>query len=508
MQKFLAIDDNDINLELLHQLVKIYYPNFLFLKAKNGKYGIELATKEKPELILLDILMPEMNGYEVCEILKNTPETKHIPILMVSALGNDPTERTKGLNVGADAFISKPFRQTELQAQINVALRIKTVEDLLRNRNRNLEVQIKSQTNKYLQSEERFLQISEHAMEFYWEVDAEGIFTYVSPLVEKTLRISHLEIIGIKKYQDVFHISQLKNTTFEEDLRFSDLEVELNVRGENIWLSISGFSIFDKKGISIGKRGVCYTITKRKKAEIALNENMQQIENYQKKLKSLNVEITLVEERERRRIAENLHDSLGQTLSLAFLKLSSIDVDSSPSIKKIIAETSNLLDIAISESRSLTYDLSPPILYELGLIPAFKWKLEQIEEKYVINTTLIGEDQQIKVQKEYNIFLYRIVCELLMNVIKHAKANLIEVEILWEKEFYCIIVRDNGIGFKKELKTTAGTQGGFGLMSIYERIDSMKGKFEIESKPGEGTEAKIIIPFSKNQNYENKSIGN
>jgi PAS domain S-box-containing protein len=499
MRKILAVDDNDINLVLLQQIVKVYYPNFLFLKAQNGKEGIELANREQPELILLDILMPEMNGYEVCEILKNTNETKNIPILMVSALGKDSVERTKGLNVGADAFISKPFRKDELCAQINVALRMKSVEDLLRKTNSNLEVQIKSQTTRYLQSEERFHQISEHTMEFYWEVDSEEIFTYISPVVEKTLKIPYLEIIGKKKYQDIFLIPQLKNTRLDKDSSFNDFEVELNVGGENIWLSISGFSIFDKTGNYIGRRGVCYTITKRKKAEIALKENVQQIENYQKKLKGLNSEITLVEERERRRIAENLHDSLGQTLSLAFLKLSSIiDSSSSPNVKKIIAETSGLLDIAISESRSLTYDLSPPILYELGLIPAIKWKLEQIEEKYDFDIVLIGEDQQIKVKKEYNIFLYRTVCELLMNIIKHAKANLIELEISSGEDFYCIIVRDNGVGFKKELKERAGTTGGYGLMSIFERIDSMNGNFEIESTPGAGTEAKIIIPFSKN----------
>lgn len=500
MKKILAIDDNDINLELLLQLVKLYYPNFQFISAENGKEGIELAIKEQPELILLDILMPEMNGYEVCEILKNTAETKHIPVLMVSALGKDSIERTKGLNVGADAFISKPFRQSELRAQINVALRIKSVEDLLRKRNRSLEVQIKSQTNRYLQSEERFLQISEHAMEFYWEVDAEGIFTYVSPVVEKTLKISHLEIVGKKNYRDIFHISRSKNLTLEKDSKFIDFEVKLKVGGENIWLSISGFSIFDKNGIYIGKRGVCYTITKRKEAEIALKENLVKIEEYQKKLKRLNVDITLVEERERRRIAENLHDSLGQTLSLAFLKLSSIlDYNNcSSNVEKVISETSGLLNKAISESRNLTYDLSPPILYELGLIPAFRWKLDQIKEREKINTILIGEDQGIEIQKEYNIFVYRIVCELLMNVIKHAKASLIELEISLKDEFYSIAVRDNGIGFKKDLKPRLRADGGFGLVSIFERIDNMNGKLEIDSKRGIGTEAKIIIPLSKN----------
>jgi two-component system, sensor histidine kinase and response regulator len=185
MKKILAIDDNEINLILLNQIFKLHYPDFIFLKATSGKEGIDLAKEENPEIILLDILMPEMNGYEVCSILKKDPVTRQIPILMISALGQNPMERTKGFNAGADAFISKPFSQDELRAQIDVVLRIKKAEDLLRKGNKSLEILIKDQTTKYLQREERYLQISEHALEFYWEVDSNGIFNYVSPVIEK-----------------------------------------------------------------------------------------------------------------------------------------------------------------------------------------------------------------------------------------------------------------------------------------------------------------------------------
>lgn len=502
MKNILAIDDNRINLELLFHVIKIHYPDFQFLRATTGSAGIEIAKTKNPELILLDIIMPELDGYEVCKILKSEKSTRHIPILMISALGQDSSERIKGLNAGADAFIPKPFSHAELKAQIKVALRIKEVEDLLRKRNESLEDLIKGQTNKYLKSEERFLQISEHAREFYWEVDSIGIFTYVSPVIEKTLEVTPMEIIGETAYSKLFQLNNEKpgiktnNIDLLNNSSFNDLEIELTIKSKNIWLSISGFSLFDKKGEYSGMRGVCYDITKRKQVEIALKKNVEQIKNYQKKLKELNTKITLVEERERRRIAENLHDSLGQTLSLAFIKLSSIiDENYSPNVKGIITEVSMLLDKAISESRTLTYDLSPPILYELGLIPAFKWKLEQIEKKYGINTIISGENEQINIQKEFRIFIYRIVCELFTNVIKHANAKLIELKIYKGEKMYYIIVRDDGIGFKKNLNNKATAKDGFGLMSITERIDSIKGEFQIDSILGKGTQAKIAIPF-------------
>ncbi|MCK5537781.1 MAG: response regulator, partial [Bacteroidales bacterium] len=371
MKKILAIDDNSINLELIGEILKTYYPNFIYIHSLTGEDGIEKANEEKPELILLDILMPGLNGFDVCKILKGSNRTKHIPILMVSALGQDALERTKGLDAGADAFISKPFNQSELRARINVALRIKEVEDLLRKRNENLEFDIKDQNRKHLQDENRFIQISEHAREFYWEVDSDDIFIYVSPVVEQTLEVSPLDIIGKQNFESLFQLTgTLDGKEIIKNIKFSNIEIELNINQNELWLSVSGFSVIDKNGIYKGKRGACYDITRRKKAEIALKDNLKQIKKYQAKLKKLNSEITLIEERERRRIAENLHDSLGQTLSLAYMNLSSInDVNCTPDVKKIIKGTSELLNKAIDESRTLTYDLSPPILYELGLVP-------------------------------------------------------------------------------------------------------------------------------------------
>ncbi|NLB25526.1 MAG: GHKL domain-containing protein, partial [Bacteroidales bacterium] len=161
-------------------------------------------------------------------------------------------------------------------------------------------------------------------------------------------------------------------------------------------------------------------------------------------------------------------------------------------------EISELLKNAISESRIITYDLSPPVLYELGLVPAFKWKLEQIGEKFKIKTTLVSEFNKLNIRKEFKILVYRIVAELLNNAIKHASADLIEVEVKKSKDFYYITVRDNGVGFQKKMNNRVTMKGGFGLMSITERLENIKGRLEIKSGKGKGTEAIVRIPASEN----------
>jgi PAS domain S-box-containing protein len=500
MKKILAIDDNEINMELLSQIVNQHYPNFLFLKASNGTTGIKMARNEKPEIILLDILMPGLNGYEVCEILKKDNTTRHIPVLMISALGGNPAERTKGLNAGADAFISKPFTVSELHAQINVVLRIKSVEDLLRKRNDSLELSIKTETNKYLLEEERILQISEHARQFYWEIDKEGEIVYISPVIESILKIKPLDVMGKISFSELFQ-TETKNRQIQlsEKSGIKEAEIELKVGNSKLWFAFSSFPIFDKPGKYAGTRGISFDITQRKKAEIALLKNMKQIQQYQKKLKKLNIEITLIEERERRRIAENLHDSLGQTLSLAYLKLSAIDNQEFQSdTRKKIDEIFNLLNKAINESRDLTYDLSPPMLYELGLIPTFKWRLEKIEHLHNIRTQLIEGKINLNLRNEIAIFIYRIVNELLQNVLKHAGATEIILEISQKNNKYFISVHDNGVGFNREKQKSEKNPEGFGLLSIKERLESFKGHLYLKSEPGTGTTAIIEIPVNNN----------
>ena len=147
------------------------------------------------------------------------------------------------------------------------------------------------------------------------------------------------------------------------------------------------------------------------------------------------------------------------------------------------------------QHRSLTYNLSPPILYELGLIPAIKWRLEQIEEKIGIITNFKSSENSLNINNDTRILLYRIICELLINIIKHANADLIKVKIRKNQKYFYFSVIDNGQGFNYQPKAKLTKLGGFGLFSINERLDSIQGQLDIESEKEEGTKATVIIPI-------------
>ena len=181
MEKILAIDDKMDNLISLSALLKNLMPGCAMILAKSGMEGIEKAKIEQPDLILLDIKMPDMDGFETCQHLKNDPTTKHIPVIMVTAIKTDPQSRTKGLDIGADAFISKPIEETELISQVKVALRIKRAEDLLRRQRDALEQTVAERTRMLRKSERKYRSMMESITDQLYICSQDCTIEYMNP---------------------------------------------------------------------------------------------------------------------------------------------------------------------------------------------------------------------------------------------------------------------------------------------------------------------------------------
>jgi putative two-component system response regulator len=146
MRKILAIDDKMDNLVTLTALLKNLMPDCAVIKAQSGMEGIEKAISDLPDAILLDVKMPDMDGFETCRRLMFDERTKHIPVIMITAIKTDPESRVKGLDCGANAFLSKPIDQYELVSQLKVALRIKKAEDALRDERNFMERMVEERT--------------------------------------------------------------------------------------------------------------------------------------------------------------------------------------------------------------------------------------------------------------------------------------------------------------------------------------------------------------------------
>ena len=226
----------------------------------------------------------------------------------------------------------------------------------------------------------------------------------------------------------------------------------------------------------------------------------EKIRVYQEQLRSLASELTLLEERERRQIANDLHDHIGQTLALSKIKLGELRASVSPSLVKPLDEIHGLIEHTIRYTRSLTFELSPPVLYELGFEAAVESLVEKIQEEHGISVDFKDDSQPKPLSKEMRILLFKAVGELLMNVIKHAEAHKAKVALQREGSNIRITVEDDGIGFDiPEANQLAGAKG-FGLFSIRERLNHFGGSLQIQSGLRQGTLITLLAPIEQKQN--------
>jgi len=211
-------------------------------------------------------------------------------------------------------------------------------------------------------------------------------------------------------------------------------------------------------------------------------------------LRQLGAQLTLAEQRERQRIGNILHDHIQQLLVAAKYRVAALE-RSGPGLSDGIREVQGLLDESIKASRTLTAELSPPILQE-GLAASLTWLAGSMEEKFGLSVDLEIDQSVSPDLEEVKAFLFESTRELLFNVAKHAQVKTATLRLCRLADDKAqIVVADKGIGFDSDSGTTGGTPGsGFGLLSLRQRMDLIGGELLISSKPGEGSRFILTIP--------------
>jgi PAS domain S-box-containing protein len=236
-------------------------------------------------------------------------------------------------------------------------------------------------------------------------------------------------------------------------------------------------------------RWVIRDITEARAAQEELASNRE-------KLRELTSELSLAEERVRREIAVGIHDRVSQPLALAKMLVGKIRLLSGEKNQPDADELNKLLQQALDESRTLTFELSPPVLYELGLPAAVEWLAEQMQRRFGLKIRPHTTNWTKPIRLDLRVLLFQSIRELLTNVIKHAKASSAAVALICDDDTIKVVISDDGGGFNPEKSTRPPEQpGGFGLFSIRTRVERVGGHFSIESKARRGTRVTMIIPM-------------
>jgi signal transduction histidine kinase len=213
---------------------------------------------------------------------------------------------------------------------------------------------------------------------------------------------------------------------------------------------------------------------------------------YQERVRSLMTALLLTEENERRRLALDLHDGLSQTIALALIKLALLRKSLKGPQAQSASEIQELVEQANNAARSISFELSPPVLHDFGLEPAVQWLVENIQARYGIAIDLEDDGQSKPIDEVTRVMLFRAIRELLINAAKHARASRVNVRLQRVEDRLSAVVEDDGVG----MELSAVGKDGFGLFSIHERLSHAGGSMRIESSPGRGTKIHLCAPLA------------
>jgi signal transduction histidine kinase len=274
------------------------------------------------------------------------------------------------------------------------------------------------------------------------------------------------------------------------------------IDGTKLFVSESAFAVKDAKDKILYYEGTAQDITKRKEAE-------EKLMLYQQQLRSLASELSLAEERLRRRIAAELHDHIAQNLAISKIKLESLTGGAEPDLVKSLNEVNGLISQTIEATRSLTFEISPPVLYELGFEAAVSWLAKQTRQRFGLDVEFADDGKPKPLNTDIRVLLFQAVRELLVNVVKHAKAKKAKVFTCRIQKNIQITVEDNGVGFDAEAISAVKdpAKGGFGLFNIRERLDQIGGSVIINARAGKGTRITLTAPVEKQKKPRTRFSG-
>jgi PAS domain S-box-containing protein len=345
------------------------------------------------------------------------------------------------------------------------------------------------------ETEKQFRKIFEEAAHGMSLVDMEGHIQDVNPAFLKMLGLKKKDMIGKSFKTFLIPEDSVRNARLFKELcggkRDSYSRETRYYHKDNrvVWGQATVSLLRAASGAPQYAVAMIADISHRKKAE-------EDIRTYQEQLQSLASELSLTEERERHRLATDLHDHIGQALAVSKIKLGVLQKSAtSQDQAKPLGEVRELIEQMIHDTRTLTFELSLPILYELGFEAAVEWFAKHVRSQHGIMVDVQKEMAPIPMDDEIKVLLFRSVRELMINIVKHAQAHNARVSIRRENDDVNIEVADDGIGIKHIPRDSKlKSNGGFGLFSIRERLHYLGGQVQVESENGQGTRITLMVP--------------
>ena len=495
------------------------------IKASSAKEALESLLKNDVAVVLMDVSMPEVDGFELANMIRQHPRFQKTAIIFISAVHLTDVDRLKGYKQGAVDYISVPVIPELLRAKVSVFSELHRKTRQLQTLNRELERRVEERTEELERRSQTLQQLNRELARKNQELDAiihtapdiifsrqaDGSRDYISDRFHDYTGADSGSANGFDWLEyvhpdDKEHAMAHWLHSVESGVNY---EAEYRIRSRNgayRWFRARAVPIRDLKGEIVKWYGTCSDIHDSKMLEQSIRNSAAELEKMvderTAELRRLSVRLLSMQDEERRRIARDLHDGLGQELAVAKMVLGkSLGPNSTPAERQVANEASEIIDRAIQQVRSMSHLLHPPLLDEVGLLSALSWYMDGLTKRSGIETSFEVQPDFPRLAPELETAIFRIVQEALTNVFKHSEARKVWINLSRRDSQMIVSVRDDGKGIKKRTADLQPDSIGIGLGGMRQRAKEFGGELRL-SNTQPGTLVELVIPAGRSVSEE------
>jgi PAS domain S-box-containing protein len=467
--RILYADDTEAQRYALSRVLRS--AGFYVLEAGTGQQALDMCA-QRPDLIVLDVNLPDINGIDVCKRIKAGDATARTPVLQVSASLVSTEARVAGLDGGADAYLTQPIEPQELIATVRALLRVRTAED----------------------------QLWKSQLQYRSFFEANPLPCFVFDTVD--LRILTVNAAAIQHYghtREEFAAMTLRDLLLADDQQAflqAFATADSSKRSLRAWKhAAKNGKLMDVEAfwapLELSDRNVRLVIVQDITEKLAL-----QAAQHQEEIRRLLLQRALqVQENERRRIARELHDEAGQLMTSLLVGLRSIsDLRRLADAKKQAKQLREIASHAINEIGRLARGLHSSVLDDLGVEAALRRSADEFAQTHGVRVELEMTPDISGFSGDEQMNLYRIVQEALTNIARHSRAKHVQIKFQNSSAGLDVIICDDGQGFSTAISHSANH---LGIEGMRQRAASMGGTLQIVSPVRGGVEVRLQIPHRK-----------
>ena len=489
------------------------------IKAHSAKEALELLLNNDIAVVLMDVSMPELDGFQLAAMIRQHPRFQRTAIIFVSAVHLTDLDQLKGYEHGAVDYISVPVVAEVLRAKVRVFAELHRKTRQLETLNRELEQRVLDRTEELARKAELQLQLNMELVGKNQELDAiihtapDIIFSRKADGSRDYISDRFYEFTGAPPssatdfgWLDYVHPEDKQKAMADwllcvESGANYEAEYRMQAKDGNYrWFRARAVPI-QSDGKIVRWYGTCSDIHDSKLLEQSIRDNATELEKMVDRrtdeLRRLSIRLMNMQDQERRRLARDLHDGLGQELAVAKMILDRMLLQKPAQFpEEAWVQASNIVDSAIQQVRTMSHLLHPPLLDEVGLLSALSWYVDGLTKRSGIETSLDVQPRDFpRLATEVETAVFRIVQEALTNVFRHSEANKVWITLTQREGTIVVAVRDDGKGIGQRIAELQPDSIGVGIGGMKQRAREFGGKLRLTNMHP-GTLVELTIPCS------------